>query len=116
MISIIVEVIDRIVRLRVVEPEHVDPEIRIILFADLPEILLRRRIRDVDLQAVTLKIISLVRSVLGADQQPQVGQLLEMNALLVHGRPEDRGTVLPSSFAGVSNFGNRPRVFTGEKP
>ena len=86
-VAIVFKIIDAVVRLGVVEPECVDSQIVIILFADIPDILSRLRIERINLDAVSLIVVRLRRAALRADQQSLLHHGRKILALPVDTRP-----------------------------
>ena len=86
-VTVILKIIHAVVWLGVVEPERVDSQVGVILLADLPDVLARRRVERIDLHTVALIVVRLLRAALGADQKPQLRHRVEVLALAVHGRP-----------------------------
>ena len=79
-----VEIVYTVIRLGVVKPECVDAKIIIIFLADFPYIFSCFRIKYIDLNTVTLIVVSLCCTALSADQKTAIHHWLEVFALSVN--------------------------------
>ena len=82
-----VEIVYTVIRLGVVKPECVDAKIIIIFLADFPYIFSCFRIKYINLNTVTLIVVSLCCTALSADQKTAIHHWLEVFALSVNGWP-----------------------------
>ena len=87
-VAVVIEVVNAVVRLGVVQPEGVDSEIEIVLFANLPDVFPGLGVEHVDLHAVALIVVGLRRAAFGADQQSALHHLPEVFAPAVHAGPD----------------------------
>ena len=85
-VTVVIEIINCQIGFGVVEPEGVDPEIVVILLADLPYVLSCFGVEGVDLDAVSLEIVSLNRTALCLHEETHLGHGVEVLASSV-----DRG-------------------------
>jgi len=82
-----VEIVYTVIRLGVVKPECVDAKIIIIFLADFPYIFSCFRIKYIDLNTVTLIVISLCCTALSTDQKATIHHRLEVFTLSVNRWP-----------------------------
>ena len=87
-VTVVVKIIGAVIRFRIVQPECINAKVIIVLFAFLPDIFSGFRIENVDLHAVPLVVIGLLRTALRRNQKSPVHHLREVLALSVHRRPD----------------------------
>ena len=112
MIAVLVKVIAHIVRLGIVQPDHIHAQIEIVSADDVIDIFTGFGVGRVDLRAVALIVISLHTSSFRTDEKASLFHLCKMGAALVNRRPY-RDAYLDAHLMKLINhgFGIRPVVF-----
>ena len=88
VIAVIVEVVGRVLGLRLVQPEHADPFVVVVLLDLGPDVFARRSLGCVEVERVALEVHRDAYAALRADEMAEIAHLREVLASVVDSRPD----------------------------